>query len=94
MDHADQRQGGSSRGPERAALPLSFSEEPWVYVMYTVDNFRRLRALTVGPDGALYMGTSNRDGRFEPGPEDDTFDTRRSREKKRSDHVLPTLFFW
>jgi glucose/arabinose dehydrogenase len=33
--------------------------------------YGRLRAMTVGPDGALYLGTSNRDGRLEPGPEDD-----------------------
>jgi hypothetical protein len=33
--------------------------------------YRRVRALTVGPDDALYMGTSNRDGRLEPEPFDD-----------------------
>jgi quinoprotein glucose dehydrogenase len=33
--------------------------------------YGRLRALAVGPDGALYLGTTNRDGRLEPGPEDD-----------------------
>ena len=33
--------------------------------------YRRLRALTVGPDGALYLGTSNRDGRLDPQPGDD-----------------------
>jgi quinoprotein glucose dehydrogenase len=33
--------------------------------------YRRLRALAVGPDGALYLGTSNRDGRLEPEAYDD-----------------------
>ncbi|HEY5623943.1 MAG TPA: PQQ-dependent sugar dehydrogenase [Gammaproteobacteria bacterium] len=33
--------------------------------------FGRLRALTVGPDGALYLGTTNRDGRLEPRQGDD-----------------------
>jgi quinoprotein glucose dehydrogenase len=33
--------------------------------------YGRLRALTVGPDGALYLGTTNRDGRLEPRIGDD-----------------------
>jgi quinoprotein glucose dehydrogenase len=33
--------------------------------------YGRLRALTVGPDGAIYMGTSNRDGRGSPAFGDD-----------------------
>ncbi|MDX1611109.1 MAG: PQQ-dependent sugar dehydrogenase [Candidatus Thermoplasmatota archaeon] len=35
------------------------------------EEFGRLRAVTWGPDGALYLGTSNRDGRGQPGPQDD-----------------------
>lgn len=35
------------------------------------ESFGRLRALTWGPDEALYMSTSNRDGRGEPGASDD-----------------------
>jgi glucose/arabinose dehydrogenase len=33
--------------------------------------FGRLRSIAVGPDGALYLGTSNRDGRGSPGSDDD-----------------------
>ena len=33
--------------------------------------YGRLRDVIQGPDGFLYLGTSNHDGRFKPGPEDD-----------------------
>jgi hypothetical protein len=33
--------------------------------------FRRLRALAVRSDSALYLGTTNRDGRLDPEPFDD-----------------------
>jgi quinoprotein glucose dehydrogenase len=33
--------------------------------------YGRLRALTTGPDGAIYIGTSNRDGRGWPNDGDD-----------------------
>ena len=36
-----------------------------------VRDFGRLRAVLVGPDGSIYIGTSNRDGRGTPMPTDD-----------------------
>ena len=33
--------------------------------------FGRLRDVRVGPDGAVYLATSNRDGRGNPGADDD-----------------------
>jgi aldose sugar dehydrogenase len=33
--------------------------------------FGRIREVAAGPDGALYFTTSNRDGRAQPGPDDD-----------------------
>ncbi len=33
--------------------------------------FGRIREVVTGPDGALYFTTSNRDGRAQPGPDDD-----------------------
>jgi glucose/arabinose dehydrogenase len=42
-----------------------------LFERYFERKFGRLRDVTEGPDGALYLLTSNRDGRGRPGPEDD-----------------------
>lgn len=36
-----------------------------------VDGIGRIRIVTLGPDDCLYLGTSNTDGRGNPGPDDD-----------------------
>jgi glucose/arabinose dehydrogenase len=43
------------------------------------DRFGRLRDVLVGPDGTVYLGTSNRDGRGSPLPTDDRIITVRPR---------------
>ena len=48
-----------------------FNSRVWRDGVMSESLYRRVRALTVGPDGAIYMGTSNRDGRLEPEPFDD-----------------------
>jgi glucose/arabinose dehydrogenase len=48
-----------------------FNEQVWRDGSLPESAFGRLRALAEGPDGALYLGTTNRDGRLEPGPDDD-----------------------
>jgi len=48
-----------------------FNSRVWRDGVMSESLYRRVRALAVGPDGALYMGTSNRDGRLEPAPYDD-----------------------
>ncbi len=48
-----------------------FTTRVWRAGVPSESLYRRVRALTVGPDGAIYMGTSNRDGRLEPEPFDD-----------------------
>ena len=48
-----------------------FNSQVWRDGVLPESVYGRLRALAVGPDGALYLGTTNRDGRLDPGPDDD-----------------------
>ena len=48
-----------------------FNERVWRDGILPESSFGRLRALAEGPDGALYLGTTNRDGRLEPRTNDD-----------------------
>jgi glucose/arabinose dehydrogenase len=41
------------------------------YSVFLSNEFGRIRDVVTGPDGMLYITTSNRDGRTTPGPDDD-----------------------
>lgn len=45
--------------------------EHWFAAERAEGRFGRLRDATLGPDGALYFATSNRDGKVDPAPGDD-----------------------
>ena len=49
---------------------LAFGEVASEEILFDRD-YGRLRAIRVGPDGWIYIGTSRRDGRGSPGPDDD-----------------------
>lgn len=46
------------------------SEEPSLEVLFQSE-WGRIRSVSEGPDGTLYLLTSNRDGRGDPAEEDD-----------------------
>jgi glucose/arabinose dehydrogenase len=48
-----------------------FNSQVWRDGVLPESLYGRLRALAVGPDGALYLSTTNRDGRHDPRPGDD-----------------------
>ena len=65
-------QFNDSANPNRVTgVQRWFNERVWRDGILPESSFGRLRALAVGPDGALYLGTTNRDGRLEPRPNDD-----------------------
>lgn len=58
------------RGTTLYSVPLD-KINPESLNRHFVNQFGRLRAIRLGPDGLLYVGTSNRDGRGSPNENDD-----------------------
>jgi glucose/arabinose dehydrogenase len=61
---------GALRGQCLFAVPLK-GENAGKPRAYFARDFGRIRNVVVAPDGALWMTTSNTDGRLTPGPDDD-----------------------
>lgn len=59
------------RGQALYELPLPSSSNLGTIRAYFKEEYGRLRALSLGPDGALYFSTSNQDGRGTPKNGDD-----------------------
>ncbi|MEV4174088.1 PQQ-dependent sugar dehydrogenase [Nonomuraea sp. NPDC049709] len=59
------------RGQRLWAVPLSASGTPGTPVAEFQSTYGRLRSVALGPDGWLWVGTSNRDGRGTPVAQDD-----------------------
>ena len=58
--------------PDRVtAIERWFNTRMWRTGEQVASEYGRLRGMTVGPDGALYVGTSNQDTRRPPMPGDD-----------------------
>ena len=58
------------RGSALYAVDLN-DVRPGALRTYFKGEYGRLRLAGLGPDGLLYLGTSNKDGRGSPGPDDD-----------------------
>ncbi len=56
------------RGQVLQAVPVA---DPTSSTDYYLDDYGRLRDVTVGPDNQLWLLTNNTDGRGDPGPDDD-----------------------
>ena len=59
------------RGARLWRIPLDGTEPASEPRGFFVGEYGRLRAIAVGPDGALWLGTSNTDGRGSPAENDD-----------------------
>jgi len=61
----------TSLSGERLLLIRPGSGDAAIYADSALTGYGRLRDVVQGPDGYLYVSTSNRDGRGTPVPEDD-----------------------
>lgn len=61
---------GALRGERLIAVPLS-GDSAGAPSDHFTGEYGRIRSVAVAPDGSLWVGTSNTDGRAEPGPRDD-----------------------
>jgi glucose/arabinose dehydrogenase len=61
LDAVETGESGDAKDPRKTAA----------FENYFKGRYGRLRDIVEGPDRALYLLTSNRDGRGRPGPEDD-----------------------
>ncbi|MEV4248897.1 PQQ-dependent sugar dehydrogenase [Streptosporangium canum] len=62
---------GALRGRRLWQVPLTADGTAGVPAARFEGRYGRLRAVTAAPDGSLWIGTSNRDGRGSPAPGDD-----------------------
>lgn len=62
---------GGLRGESLYDLAIKPDGTAGSFIAHFREEYGRLRAVIVGPDGALYVTTSNRDGRGRPRPGDD-----------------------
>ncbi|MBB5076913.1 PQQ-dependent sugar dehydrogenase [Nonomuraea endophytica] len=62
---------GALRGARLWQVPLDAEGRPGKPVAHFEDTYGRLRAVAVAPDGTLWVGTSNKDGRGSPAQDDD-----------------------
>ncbi|MFB9473336.1 PQQ-dependent sugar dehydrogenase [Nonomuraea salmonea] len=62
---------GALRGARLWQIPLSQDGSAGTPTAHFTDRYGRLRAVASAPDGTLWIGTSNKDGRGSPNPGDD-----------------------
>ncbi len=61
----------SLRGNRLWEVPITDRGTLGEPIAHFVGEYGRLRSVTTAPDGSLWLGTSNRDGRGFPAPDDD-----------------------
>ena len=61
---------GALRGSRLWKIPVT-DQQAGAPEAYFVGEYGRMRTVVTAPDGNLWVTTSNRDGRGDPGPRDD-----------------------